>query len=170
MATSQKCDLGVVLHIFIQMLAKYSSDAGVWQHYARISQHAALQLVEGTVTEQNLSHQHLTHNQKRHPYTLHSTWLKTPRACQDYTNNNSGDWQCAGQAFVEITSGLNGAQHQSVCTFWKATRIFQVLKKNKDSVTESYWISTLTSNTMSVISTFILKFINLTNSENQLSF
>lgn len=86
------------------------------------------------------SKQHLTHNQKRHLYTLHSMWQKTPSVCQDCTNNNFGDWQCAGQVFVEMTSGLNGA-HQSVCTFWKPTRILHNLKKTEDSVTESYQTS-----------------------------
>lgn len=94
--------------------------------------------------------QHLTHNQKQHLYTLRSMWQKSPRVCQNYTNNNFGDWQCTRQVFVEMTSGLNGAQHQSVCTFWKAT-IIHVLKKMR-TVQQSYQISTLTSNAMSVIS------------------
>lgn len=50
MATSQKCDLGIVLEIFTPMLPPYSLDVGVWQHYARASQHDALQLAGGTVT------------------------------------------------------------------------------------------------------------------------
>lgn len=128
-AASQKCDLGIV--------PDFHTNAGLI--FLRCWSLAALCKSLPTCCpsacqrhsnlEQNLSHQHLTHNQKWHLYTLRSKWQKTPRVCQDYTNNNFRDWQCTGQVFVEMMSGLNRAQHQSVCTFWKATRVLHVLKK-----------------------------------------
>lgn len=95
--------------------------------------------------------QRLTQNQKRHLYTLRSMGQKSPRVCQNYTNNKFGDWQCAGQVFIEMISGLNGEHHQSVCTFWKATTIIHILKKMR-TLQQSFQISILTSNTRSVIS------------------
>lgn len=76
------------------------------------------------------SEQRLTHGQSR-TCTPCAPWDRRVPEFAETTQTTSldGDWQCAGHVFVEMTSGLNRAQHQSVCTFWRATTIIHILKK-----------------------------------------
>lgn len=153
MATSQKCNLGISERHF-------HTNAGLI--FLRCCSLAALCKSLPTCCpsafrghsnlEQNLSHQHLTHNQKQHLYTLRSIWQKTLRSLPRLHKQQL--WRLA----VYRTSVCRNEEWPQWGTtsvslhFLKSYKNSPCSQKSKGSVTESYQINILTSNTMSVIS------------------